>query len=86
LEGDTWIYSIGETSVAGRVAESRVAGNAFGTMLIELRRRALVMTRDEMDTAPPSVRWVNAQSSLLTTVADAEEGQNRARTHTVADL
>ena len=43
--------STGVLSPMDLPADTRVAGYALGTMLIEARLRGLVMTRDEIDTA-----------------------------------
>ena len=47
----TWMNSMGALSPSGRDVYTLLAGNAFGTMLIDVRFRGLVMTSDEMDTA-----------------------------------
>lgn len=46
----TWTNSIGVFSPRERDTDARVAGNALGTMLIEVRFRGLEMTSEEMDT------------------------------------
>jgi hypothetical protein len=47
----TWTNSTGELSPSDRDADTLVAGNAFGTMLIDVRFRGLDMTTEEIDTA-----------------------------------
>lgn len=70
----TWINSTGVWSPAVREANTLVAGNALGEMLIDLRFRALLMTSDAMDTKDGCV------SAEASTIAD-ERGASLATTH-----
>lgn len=53
-EGRTRTNSTGAESPDDRDADTLVAGNALGTMLIAVRRFGLAMTAEEMDTARES--------------------------------
>lgn len=57
----TCTNSIGVFSPMERDTDARVAGNALGTMLIEVRFRGLEMTSEEMDT----VRRKTGRSALI---------------------
>lgn len=48
--GRTCINSTGELSPAGRDADTLVAGNALGEMMMDVRFRVLLMTSDAIDT------------------------------------
>jgi hypothetical protein len=55
--------STGVLSPAGRDADTFVAGNALGEMMMDVRFRVLLITSDAMDTTRGE-RWVSAQRGI----------------------
>jgi hypothetical protein len=71
----TWTHSRGAESPEARDADTLVAGNAFGTMFIEVRRLGLEMTAEEMVTA--------CKSQHAVAVAAANTGQSGREAHCI---
>jgi hypothetical protein len=60
----TWTYSTTLLSPRSRVADTLVAGNAFGTTFRTVRRRELVTDRDEIVTVQASLSVSSSPLSI----------------------
>lgn len=82
----TCTYSIGDMSPDRRLAAILLAGNAFGTILMEVRFRELVTTSEDMLTAIGEESVKDQQGGEWQCRHSERERVGRGRTNIYSDL